>query len=277
MKKLRTIISALLLLPQPVWAGGEHAEVMMLPTRVVMESNDRYSTVVIKNVGNATGNFSVDLIDMDMQESGMVVPVEDGKTEPYSAIPYVRIAPRSMTLKAGEAQNVRLMLQKPEALEPGEYRAHLRVKIDNDNVSDNGQPVADTSKEVNIAVKTKLVLIIPVIFRHGETSYTIQIDAPKLGRDANGASTLGMYLLREGNRSSMGDISITYVSPDGKSQLMKFFAGVPVYRPTTKRFITVPLDVPKDINLSAGSLKITYATQEKEGSKVLAEKTTTLP
>ncbi len=121
------------------------------------------------------------------------------------------------------------------------------------------------------------MLIIPVIFRHGETSYGIQIDAPKLSRDASGAAALEMYLLRTGNRSSMGDFSIDYIAPDGKSQLLKFFPGVPVYRPTERRFVSVPLDVPAGMNLKQGSLKIVYSEQEKEGGKVLAEKMMPLP
>lgn len=265
---------AFLLMPLPLWAG-ERAEVMMLPTRVVMENKDRYATVVIKNVGQATGNFSVGLIDMQMREDGMVVPVEEGTTAAYSAIPYVRIAPRSMTLQPGEVQNVRLMLRFPENLEDGEYRAHLRVKIENDNVDASGQPV--TSKEVTIAVRANLVLIIPVIVRHGDTSFAMQIESPKVSHDASGTPMLDMYLGRDGNRSSMGDISVNYVAADGKTQLLRFFPGVPVYRPTPRRFISIPLDVPKGMTLSTGSLHITYAAQEKEGGGVLAEKTMALP
>lgn len=275
MKKFTGIFLIALLFSSPLLAAGERAEVMMLPTRVVMENSDRYSTVVIKNVGKATGNFSVDLIDMEMQEGGMVVPVPEGKAAEYSAIPYLRAAPSSMTLRPSEAQNVRIMLRKPETLEAGEYRAHLRVSIDNDNVDSTGQPVAPTNN-MTVAVQAKLVLIIPVIFRHGETNYTIQIDSPKIVREPSGTVSLGMNLLRTGNRSSMGDISVEY-NAGGKAQLLKFYPGVPVYRPTEKRFISVPLDVPSGVNLSQGSLKITYAEQEKEGGKVLAEKILNLP
>jgi hypothetical protein len=262
------------LAPLRAEADEGRAEVMLLPTRVVMENKDRYATVVIKNVGNATGNFSVELMNMEMQESGMVTPAPEGAAIPYSAIPYVRVAPRSMTLKAGETQNVRLMLRLPEDLENGEYRAHLRVRIDNDNVDAAGEPVKN--KDIAIAVKANLVLIIPVIFRHGETNYTMKIDSPKISHDANGKPLLEMYLVREGNRSSMGDVSIDYVAPEGKSQLITFFPGVPVYRPTPRRFISIPLDVPKGLSLSNGSLHITYAAQEKEGGKMLAEKTVAL-
>jgi hypothetical protein len=263
-------IALLMLLPaQPLLADNRHAEPMLLPTRVVMENAERYATVVLKNIGQASGDFSAELVDMRMEENGRVVPVEAGKTAEYSAVPYVHIAPHSMTLKPGETQNIRLMLRKPENLEPGEYRAHLKVRIENDNV-DADAHAGEKSRDVAIAVKTNVVLIIPVIFRHGDTSLAMRIDAPKLSRDASGAPVLNMYLARTGNRSSMGDISVSWVA-DGKSQLLKFFPGVPVYRPTPRRFISVPLDIPKDVSLSRGKLNIVYAAQEKEGGKILAE------
>src|ERR1017187_6387753 len=92
------------------------AEITMLPTRIVMEKDDRFATVTVKNTGQATGNFTTELVDMQMKEEGMVVPVDAGQTDPYSAIPYVHLAPRSFTLKPGEDQNVRLLLRKPESL-----------------------------------------------------------------------------------------------------------------------------------------------------------------
>jgi hypothetical protein len=263
------------LLPRISWAVDEHANLMLIPTRVVMHDSDLYASVIVKNSGQATGNFSVGLIDMQMQETGNIVPVEEGKKADYSAIPYVHVAPRSMTLKPGEMQNVRLILSKKAHLEDGEYRAHLKVRIVDENVDDIVPSVVST-KQVSIVPKAHLVLIIPVIFRHGDTSLTMRIDMPRLSHDASGASKLDMYLVRSGNCSSMGDISVNYVSVDGKSQLLNFSSGIPVYRPTPRRFISIPLDVPKSISLSRGSLRITYAERPEEGGKVLAEKTVNL-
>jgi len=122
MKKLSCLFLAFgLLLPQA--AHANRAEVMILPPRVVMENNDRYATIVVRNIGDAAGDFTVGLQDMKMRETGMVVPPDPGETPPYSAMPYLHITPKSMTLKPGETQSVRLMVRVPENLEPGEYRA----------------------------------------------------------------------------------------------------------------------------------------------------------
>lgn len=267
MKKLICIVFALALLA-PLASWAKNAEIMMLPTRVVMEKADRFSTVVIKNTGDAAGDFNIDLVDMKMEESGMVVPYAAGETPQFSAIPYIHIAPKSVTLKPGESQNVRLMLHKPENLEAGEYRSHLQVRLINDNADETKAP----NKDAVISVKTNLVIVIPVILRNGDTNLTVGIEQPKLARDKGGNPTVDMYLTRQGNRSSMGDISVTCSQGGAAPQVIKFFPGVAVYRPTAKRFISVPLDeTPKNVNLSACKLGVSYAAQQKDGGGKLAE------
>jgi hypothetical protein len=268
MKKLICLFLVFaVLLPQASWANK--AEVMVFPTRVVIEKNDRYSTIVIKNAGDAPGEFTMDLVDMKMLETGIVAPYDQSETPQYSAIPYTHIAPKSMTLKPGETQNVRVLLRRPENMEPGEYRAHIKIRIVNDNAD---QPANKTGKGAGISVKTNLVIVIPVIVRNGETTLSMGIDQPRLAYDAKGNPSLNMFLTRDGNRSSMGDISVTCSQGGGPPQVIKFYPGVAVYRPTARRSVSVPLDeTPKGVNLSQCKFGIVYAAQEKEGGKKLAE------
>jgi len=251
--------------------AADKAEIMLMPTRVVMAANEKAATVQLKNTGNATGQFSVSLVDMEMKEDGNVVILDPDVAAPFSATPYLHLSPKSITVKPQQSQTIRI-LQKRNArkAEPGEYRSHLRVKMENDNVEGTeaaaNNPLADTV----ISVKANLVLIIPVIFRVGETSYSMNIEEPILQYDANGQPAVNMYLAREGNRSAMGDFSISYKPSKGKEKLLTFFPGVPVYRPTLRRFISVPLDVPEGLFLKNGSLEISYSSQEQEGGTILA-------
>ena len=253
----------------PAAAYANRAEVMMLPMRVVLENKDRYSTIVIKNTGDATGDFTVGLQDMKMLETGMIVPLDPGETPQYSAISYIHVTPKSMTLKPGETQNVRLLLRLPENAEPGEYRTHVKVRLVNDNTD---APINTAGKEAVIAVKANLVIVIPVIVRHGATTLSMGIADPKLSHDARGMPSVDMYLTREGNSSSMGDISVTCSQDGGPPQVIKVYSGVAVYRPTARRFVSVPLDeTPKGVNLSQCKFGIVYSAQAKEGGKKLAE------
>lgn len=275
------ILSLLLILPRAAWA--DRAELMMIPTRVVMEDSDRYTTVIVKNIGNATGNFSADIIDMKMGGDGRVVPLEEGEKGEYSAKSYLRLAPRSFTLKPGTSQNIRIMLRKPEGLEAGEYRSHMRVKVEDDNVEATQEEAARivdpaAKKETQVSVRAHLVLIIPVIFRTGESTLSMSIEGPKISNDSAGKPVLELDLLREGSRSSMGDFTVIHQPSGGSPQIIKTFPGIPVYRPLDRRHVKIPLDdMPADVNLSSGSLNIIYTAQEKDGGTKLTETTVSLP
>ncbi|HTK85045.1 MAG TPA: hypothetical protein VL625_08165 [Patescibacteria group bacterium] len=268
MKKFAWLVVALVALWPATSRAAGSAEITLIPTRIVMEPTDRYGTVEVKNTGQATGNFTTDLVDMKMTDKGLVVPLDAGEKDEFSAQAYLHMAPRSFSLKPGETQAVRLLLRKPEGMAAGEYRTHLQVRLANDNV-DAAPPTKEHA--AGIAVKTNIVLVIPVIVRHGETHYTMKIEDAKLTHDAQGKPVLDLNLSREGNRSSMGDITVTYTGPGGTATVLKKYPGVPVYRPTPKRFVEVPLDVPAGVSLNGGVLDITYNAQEKEGGKLLAE------
>lgn len=258
------------ILPQAAWAN--RAEIMLFPTRIVIEKKDSYATVIIRNAGNATGMFSVDVVDMAMQEDGRVTPLEEGKADSYSAAPYLIIAPRRVTLKPGEGQSIRVMLRKAAKMAPGEYRSHLRLKIDNDDVEGSSGEKKPPPGAVEVSTKVNMVMIIPVIIRIGETTLSMKIESPKVIRDAKGKTMIVMNLLRDGNRSSMGDFTFTYTAPGGKPQVIKSYPGIPVYRPTSLRRVVIPLnDIPPRIDLTKGKLDIVYTAQENEGKKKLAE------
>lgn len=255
--------------------AADRAEIMLMPTRVALAQNERSATVQLKNTGTATGAFSVKLVDMTMNEDGTVTPVKDGEVEPFSAIPYLHVSPKSVTVKPGEVQAIRLLQKRNVSLEPGEYRAHLRVKMENDNVEGTRVSTSDQTENTTISIKANLVLIIPVIFRVGETDYKVSIEEPRLVRTSAGQTKLDLTLVREGNRSSMGDFSVSYKKPGEELKLLTFYPGIPVYRPTPSRHVSIPLDIPEGVSLSEGTLEITYTAQEQEGGDILAQ--TSLP
>ncbi len=73
-----------------------------------------------------------------------------------------------------------------------------------------------------------------------------------------------------GNRSLLGDVKVTHVSPDGKETQLAFYRGVAIYREVTTRKQLVPLEVPSGLNIHQGRLHVAFMTQENEGSKVLS-------
>jgi hypothetical protein len=249
---------ALLVWPALAMADNQ-AQTMLIPQRIVLEPGQRFSTLIIKNSGTASGAYTVELVDMDMKESGAIeeVPKDSPPTE-FSAKPFTRLAPRSVTLSPGEAQNVRVLVKRPEGMKDGEYRSHIKVRIINDNT--------DTApeKDFKVIVKASIVIVVPLIIRQGETSFTSTLAEPRLkGRE------LQVYITRSGNRSSEGNLRI-YQNRNGSLVDIGGLNGVPVYRPAAKRLVKIQLD-----SLGGGPLTLRYEQPGKDGapSTVLAETT----
>ena len=107
MNKLIGWVCAFVMLPSFAWAVS--AELIVSPTRMVLTDRDRYATVSVKNPGDAIGRYRVEMVDTIMLPDGAVKML--GKDEKYehSALEMIRISPRSMTLRPGEYQTVRIL------------------------------------------------------------------------------------------------------------------------------------------------------------------------
>lgn len=266
---LSALIALTLILGTSLSASAKQAQLLLLPTRIVLEKNDRFVTITVKNRGDATGSYRIAVEDMLMPENGPIRELKSGETDPYSAKDMIRISPRQMTLAPEESQNIRLMVRKPRDLADGEYRSHLRVTLVNDNVEEDEK--SDQPKDnFVIAVKPRLSLVIPVIIRHGKTDYSVNIEQLNLHKTSQ--PTLDIGFTRTGNRSSMGDIRVIYIKPDGKEAVLKELPGVAIYRSVANRQLSIPLEMPKGVSLGSGKIRVTYTTQKEEGSTVLASK-----
>lgn len=262
--QLTCLILAFFLSIPSVNAG--QAGIVLLPTRIVLGPKERNITVMVKNNGNATGEYRVELVDMIMPESGTLKELPSG--DAYSAKPMLRISPRQMVLKPEESQNIRILVRKPRNLEDGEYRTHLRIKLVEDNV--DAVEASDMQHDnLMIQVKPRFSLVIPVIFRHGKT--TAHVALQHLALENKSTPLLHMVLVRSGNSSVIGDVDVEYKTPAGKLLRLQYFSGVAVYRPTPRRQVAIPLILPKGLSLQGGSLHVLYKTQDKDNAAVMAE------
>lgn len=244
------------------------AGIVLLPTRIVLGEKDRNVTVTVKNNGDAVGAYRIEVVDMEMPEKGSISKIPEGEDAPYSAKDMIRISPRQIMLKPEESQSVRILVRRPRDLADGEYRSHLKVKLVDDNVMSAEEKEA-AENNVAISIKPRFSLIIPMIIREGATSAQLSLANPALKRGDK--PSLDLTIQREGNQSVIGDIDVIHIALDGKQVKLQHHAGLAVYRPTPRRQVTVPLEVPEGVSLQSGKLQILYRTQDKENSKVMAE------
>jgi hypothetical protein len=253
---------------------ARNAELLLSPTRIVLDNGAKYATVTIRNNGDGVGRYKIELVDTIMNENGGIKIREDGSKGDFSAQDIISLSPHSMTLKPDENQVVRILVKNMNELPDGEYKSHLQVRMtENDLDLKTGQPAADGT---TITLKPKMTTVIPVIVRKGQTEFKVMLDEAKLimgGGEGKPSPEISASFSLSGNRSVLGDIKVTHIAADGKETQLVFFRGIAIYRGVTKRTQTVALTVPSGVNIHSGKLDVAFMSQENEGSQVLTSKT----
>ena len=124
-----------------------------------------------------------------------------------------------------------------------------------------GEKEAAPKDSTTISVRLTPVfgITIPVIIRVGETNATVSLSNLGLDFVDDTIPRISMTFNRTGNMSVYGDISVEYVSTQGKITRVGIASGVAVYTPNNMRMFRMSLATSKDINYRAGTLRVIYS------------------
>ncbi|MEO7496636.1 MAG: fimbria/pilus periplasmic chaperone [Massilia sp.] len=258
-------------------AGPASAELMLHPTRLVFEKNQRAAQVELINNGSERTTYRISLVNRRMTESGEFVAADTAAAGELFAAPMLNYAPRQITLEPGGAQTVRVMLRKPADLAEGEYRSHLQFDMVPEAAGgasiEQQQPGAPGSIGINL--KALVGAAMPVIVRHGEGGASVVLSALALAAD--GAPLLSLCFERSGAHSVYGDISVGFSARGGSEIALAKVGGVAVYSPNRSRSAKVPLQLPPGVTLAHGVLKVSYRERPDAGGRELAHAELVLP
>lgn len=276
MKKflLNTLVSLSAITAISATATPALAEVLIAPTRVVLENGERSAELVVVNKGQEQAAFRVSVENRRMLENGALETADIAKSNELFAKDYIRFSPRRIVLEPGGRQTVRVSVNTSN-LEEGEYRSHLRLMS---APMSAGRALAasgdGTSDSISIQLIAVRSLTIPVIARVGALNATVQIDNAALDNDSQSGETFFVARLnRDGTQSTYGDINL-YI--DGEAEPIYFARGIAVYTPNTHRDVILPL--PEDVRakLSGQKIRMTYVSSNPAKPEVYADYTTTL-
>lgn len=256
------------------------ADIMLYPTRVVIEGGKRSAQVEIINRGQEPETYRISIVNRRMTELGEIVPVETGLPGEQFADAMLRYTPRQLTLQPGASQTVRISVRKPSDLAEGEYRSHLQFdRIANTaGLSDLETATTEGSNEVSIVLKTLIGASIPVIVRHGQTSASVTLDSLHIESDRSASGPeLSFTFRREGNRSVYGDVVATYVAPGAAPIEIGSATGIAVYVPNTERKARLPLKLPKGVVLQGGQIQLRYKERADAGGALIAQASVGVP
>lgn len=251
------------------------ADLMLHPTRLVFEKNQRAAQVDLINNGSDSATYRISLVNRRMSEDGNFIAVtEPGPGEQFADGMLV-FSPRQITLAPGTTQTVRVMVRRPASLAPGEYRSHLHFEKLPD-ADANGAESQDT-QQIAISLKVLVGASIPVIVRQGDTSAAIALTHLALQTAADGRPVLALQMERSGNSSTYGDLVVAFTPTGGRTTEVARIGGLAVYTPNAMRSAKVALAPPQGVALAHGTLQVTYRERPDAGGKLLAEASLVLP
>lgn len=237
----------------PPGAGGV-GDLLVAPTRVVLDDRTRSAEIALINTGTAPARYRIAFRHLRMDENGNLFEVTTPEGERF-ADPFVLYAPRQVTLEPRIAQTIRVRLRLPADAGEGEYRTHLEF---------HGLPPDDlnsgTADEGKVAIRVVPIygVSIPLLVRRGASDTGVRIEELTV-RPAGEGMEAEVTLERSGARSTYGNVTVRF-RPEGggAEEVVAAVNGIAMYVPLTKRRVRIPLGPAR----RGGVLRVTYVDAE---------------
>lgn len=258
--------------------GQAYADLMVYPTRIVFEKNQRAAQLELINNGQESATYRISIVNRRMSEIGEFSPADQPLPGERFADDLLRYSPRQVVLAPGAGQTIRISLRKPADLAAGEYRSHLQFERVPDAQPDRATPKLGT-EEVGVQLRALIGVSIPLIVRHGETEASVTLGGLELLKPAaaDQSPLLAAVLHRSGSRSVYGDIGVTFTPRGGQPTEVAKAGGIAVYTPNPLRRVKLELKPPPGLVLAGGTLRLSYRDRPEAGGKLLAEAAVELP
>ena len=253
------------------------AELMLHPTRIVFEQNQRAAQIELINNGTRPASYRIALVNRRMTDAGQFEPADSPGPGERFADSMLRYSPRQITLQPGTAQTVRVMLRKPAELAEGEYRSHLLFDKLPDAEGENSIEQRGQDSGIGVVVNALVGASVPVIVRHGKVDASVKLSGLAVQYDATRRPLLAMRFEREGGSSVYGDVSVSFTPRGGKTHTVGQVGGIAVYTPNRVRQAALPLQLPAGVSLAAGSLEVVFRERPEAGGRQLAQASLALP
>lgn len=232
---------ALAALAAAAWPARAEA-VTVSPTALFIDARSPSGTLTLYNSGTLPEELEVSFaFGYPTSDAAGTVSVQLADTaaagEP-SLVPWMRAFPRRLVLQPGQRQTLRVMVQPPADLAPGEYWGRVLVR------SRGGQPpIEQTQGEVRMQLNVETVVATAVLFRKGEVGTGAAVSGVTAERTPEGVA-LTMDLARQGTGAFLGRVAAQLVAPDG-SVAGEIEDAVAVYRALRRRFVfALPANAP---------------------------------
>jgi hypothetical protein len=236
---------------------------LITPRRVVFDGQKKSQELNLANTGKDTAKYVISFLQVRMKEDGSFETITVPDPGQNFADRYLRFFPRTVTLGPNEAQVIKIQLTKTGELQPGEYRSHIYFRAIPDE-----KPLGEEAKKDSTAIAIKLTPIfgitIPVIIRVGSSNTKVSLSDLSLNLPVDSLPRMKFTINRSGNMSVYGDISVDYISANGKIIPAGSIKGIAVYTPNLLRRVWIDLSNTAGIDYHTGKLRITLSSPTEE-------------
>ncbi|AQS36332.1 hypothetical protein Sps_01160 [Shewanella psychrophila] len=215
------------------------ANLLVTPTRAELDdASHRSSVFSLVNKGSDTARYNIYFEDKLQLAEGGYRAVEDNKA---ALSQFVRYSPRRVTLEPEQGTRVRMAVRLPKNTPVAEYRSYIvfhQIPLTPEVASNAGDDNAET---FSLSVTAYMRISIPVILRVGDLNGEVTIDTVS---DEKAQASLNVTLIRQGQRSTYGDIEIFVENiSEGKAQLESVGSAknAAIYTELNKRSFQVKL------------------------------------
>lgn len=248
-----------ILISLALWLSpAAYADMLISPTRVLMDDTNRNTTLVLRNPSDGSRTYRLSWQDKRVDENGGYTMITEGEEWP-SAKGMVRISPRQITVGSNENQTVRFNWRPPADLPSGEYRSHLLLEV----IPDISEPIATLGNKaaedgVGVQVFMQMSFSIPVVVRHNTDAPKVSIEDVKAVAIKDGKH-LGLQLTfdRAGNASSYGRVSVEMQrNSNSPVEQIGEYGELSIFQEVSRRKITIPL---RDARIPEGAwVRVAY-------------------
>lgn len=245
-----------------------HAQLLISPTRVVLDERNRSQQVVLINQTNEPRTYRLSWTEKKINKNSKIEDiVVDSVNEQFSASDMYRFSPRQVTLGANEKQTIRLLFRRPKNLDDGEYRSYLKFTPLPKNSADK-----KSSDNTKILLEPIISFSMPIIARQGSVEASVDINKIQVIKNQQSTSAqVKLTIDKAGKYSTTGNM-LVYWQPNtnANEQIVAQVHGYNIY-PDQSQY-QLSLDWP-DFNAQQGSLRVEYIGKKEFNGQVFINKT----
>lgn len=203
-----------------------NSKLLISPTRVVFEENERTEEIVLINTSTQELTYRLEWVDKFALPDGGYQDAEDtSEIFEHSAADMIRFSPRQVRLKPGERQLIKLLARRNSSNSKAEYRSHLKFIVIPPDATADEVPTEGISMQLNLFMN----YTIPVMVRTAENNAEIKITGASLRKQVDTERVvLDVSVERKGDVSFLANFEIYQKGagpePIGRLNAVNFFS-----------------------------------------------------